>query len=151
MKRVAIYTRSACATPASKGPASLHLQRDLCERYVVSQARRGWHLVDRAEYVDDGESGLTLERPAFQRLLADIDAGHVDVVVVSTFTRLVRSTRDLASVIERVERLGVAFVGVKPSVSTDNAVDWLRLSFLLTLAEYEARNGADSMRAGVAL
>ncbi len=96
---------------------SLDAQRESCEAYVASQRAEGWMLV-ADQYDDGGFSGGTLERPALKRLLADIEAGKVDVVVVYKIDRLSRSMMDFSRLVEVFERHGVTFVSVTQSFNT---------------------------------
>jgi len=88
--RCAIYTRKSSEEGLEQEFNSLDAQREACEAYVASQRHEGWVPVTH-HYDDGGISGGTLERPALQRLLADIEAGRIDVVVVYKVDRLTRS------------------------------------------------------------
>jgi len=115
---------------------SLDAQREACEAYVQSQKPEGWLLVpDR--YDDGGVSGGTLERPALKRLLADIDAGRVDVVVVYKIDRLSRSLMDFAKLVEVFDRNDVTFVSVTQSFNTTTSMGRLTLNILLSFAQFE--------------
>ena len=112
--RCAVYTRKSSEEGLDMEFNSLDAQREACEAYVASQKAEGWLLVpDR--YDDGGFSGGTLERPALQRLLADIEAGRVDIVVVYKIDRLSRSLMDFARLVEVFDRKGVTFVSVTQS------------------------------------
>src|ERR1044072_2718428 len=101
-KRCAIYTRKSSEEGLEQEFNSLHAQREACEAYIVSQKAEGWVLVpDR--YDDGGVSGATLERPALKRLLADIEAQRVDVVVVYKIDRLSRALMDFAKLVDLFE------------------------------------------------
>ena len=89
-RRCAIYTRKSSEDGLEQDFNSLQAQREACEAFIKSQAGEGWRLVKTA-YDDGGLSGGTMERPALQRLLADIDQGQIDVVVVCKVDRLTRS------------------------------------------------------------
>jgi len=93
-KCCAIYTRKSSEEGLEQGFNSLEAQRDACEAYIRSQQHEGWVLA-RSCYDDGGFSGGNLERPALQRLLADIRAGRIDIVVVYKVDRLTRSLADL--------------------------------------------------------
>ena len=115
---------------------SLDAQREACEAYVASQKAEGWVLVpDR--YDDGGFSGGTLERPALKRLLADIEAGRVDVVVVYKIDRLSRSLMDFARLVEVFDRKDVTFVSVTQSFNTTTSMGRLTLNILLSFAQFE--------------
>ena len=97
--RCAIYTRKSSDEGLEQEFNSLHAQREACEAFISSQRHEGWHVLP-AHYDDGGYSGGTMDRPALQRLLADISAGKVDVVVVYKIDRLTRSLFDFAKIVE---------------------------------------------------
>ena len=90
---------------------SLDAQREAREAYIVSQLAEGWLLVEN-RYDDGGVSGGTLERPALKRLLADVQAGRIDMVLVYKIDRLSRSMLDFLKLVETFERHGVTFVSI---------------------------------------
>ena len=90
---------------------SLDAQREAAEAYIKSQAHEGWRLI-KTQYNDGGLSGGTLERPALQSLLADIEARKIDIVVVYKVDRLTRALADFAKLVELFEARGVSFVSV---------------------------------------
>ena len=115
---------------------SLDAQREACEAYVASQRSEGWVLVpDR--YDDGGISGATLERPALKRLLRDVEAGLVDVVVVYKIDRLSRSLTDFSRLVEVFEANSVTFVSVTQSFNTTTSMGRLTLNILLSFAQFE--------------
>src|SRR5258708_27222588 len=115
--RCAVYTRQSSEEGLEMEFNSLEAQREACEAYVASQRAEGWLLVpDR--YDDGGFSGGTLERPALKRLLADIEAGKVDVVVVYKIDRLSRSLMDFSRLVEAFDQYKVTFVAVTQSFQT---------------------------------
>jgi len=134
--RAAIYTRKSTSAGLEQEFNSLDAQREACSSYIQSQAHLGWRLVPE-EYSDGGYTGANLERPAFQRLLTDIDAGRIDVVAVYKVDRLSRSLLDFAGVMDRFHRHGVAFVSVTQNFSTANAMGRLTLNMLMSFAEFE--------------
>ena len=113
--RCAVYTRKSTEEGLEQEFNSLHAQREACEAYVASQRSEGWALI-REPYDDGGFSGGTLERPALKRLLADIEEGLVDVVVVYKIDRLSRSLMDFSKLVEVFDRAGVTFVSRHPVV-----------------------------------
>ena len=113
--RCAVYTRKSSEEGLEQEFNSLHAQREACEAYVASQRSEGWALI-REPYDDGGFSGGTLERPALRRLLADIEEGLVDVVVVYKIDRLSRSLMDFSKLVEVFDRAGVTFVSRHPVV-----------------------------------
>lgn len=135
-KRVAIYTRKSTDKGLERDFNSLDAQREACEQYIKSQAHLGWKLTD-TRYDDGGFTGANIDRPAFARLLNDIDAGRVDVVVVYKVDRLSRSLLDFAKVMDRFNKAGVAFVSVTQNFSTADAMGRLTLNVLMSFAEFE--------------
>ena len=107
--RCAIYTRKSSEEGLEQAFNSLDAQREACEAYVLSQRHEGWVALPQM-YDDGGVSGGTLDRPALQRLLADIQAGRIDTGVVYKVDRLTRSLSDFARIVEVFETHGVSFV-----------------------------------------
>ena len=121
---------------SSRSSTRSHAQREACEAYIASQRAEGWVLVpDR--YDDGGISGGTLERPALKRLLADIEAQRVDVVVVYKIDRLSRSLMDFSKLVEVFDRNDVTFVSVTQSFNTTTSMGRLTLNILLSFAQFE--------------
>ena len=134
--RCAVYTRKSSEEGLEQEFNSLDAQREACEAYIASQKPEGWLLVpDR--YDDGGISGATLERPALQRLLADIEARRVDVVVVYKIDRLSRALMDFAKLVEVFDRNNVTFVSVTQSFNTTTSMGRLTLNILLSFAQFE--------------
>jgi site-specific DNA recombinase len=134
--RCAVYTRKSTEEGLDQEFNSLHAQRESCENYIASQKAEGWLLVsDR--YDDGGYSGGTLERPALQRLLMDIESRRVDVVVVYKIDRLSRSLMDFAKLVEVFDRKAVTFVSVTQSFNTTTSMGRLTLNILLSFAQFE--------------
>jgi len=102
--RCAIYTRKSSEEGLEQDFNSLDAQREACEAFIASQKREGWTLIGEM-YDDGGFSGATMERPAFQRLLSDVSAGQIDVVVVYKVDRLTRSLSDFAKIVEIFESM----------------------------------------------
>ncbi|MBK7875549.1 MAG: recombinase family protein [Planctomycetes bacterium] len=115
---------------------SVHAQRDSIEAYVKSQRAEGWALVP-GSYDDAGFSGGDTNRPAFKRLMADVDAGNVDVVVVHRIDRLSRSLSDFVAITAKFEKHGVAFVSVTEAFSTSTSAGRMMLNMLATFAQFE--------------
>ncbi|TDH60796.1 recombinase family protein [Dankookia rubra] len=134
--RCAVYTRKSTDEGLEKEFNTLDAQRDACEAYVASQRAEGWVLV-RDHYDDGGFSGGTLERPALRRLLADIELGRIDVIVVYKIDRLSRSLMDFAKLVETMEAHGVTFVSVTQSFNTTTSMGRLTLNILLSFAQFE--------------
>jgi site-specific DNA recombinase len=134
--RCAVYTRKSTEEGLDQEYNSLDAQRDACEAYVASQRSEGWVLVpDR--YDDGGVSGATLERPALKRLLRDVEAGLVDVVVVYKIDRLSRSLSDFSRLVDLFDREQVTFVSVTQSFNTTTSMGRLTLNILLSFAQFE--------------
>ena len=134
--RCAVYTRKSTDEGLEKEFNSLDAQRESCEAYIASQRTEGWVLVP--DYYDDGGiSGGTLERPALQRLLRDIEAGLVDVVAVNKIDRLSRSLMDFAKLVETFDAHNVTFVSITQSFNTTTSMGRLTLNILLSFAQYE--------------
>ncbi|WP_433994114.1 recombinase family protein [Afipia felis] len=134
--RCAVYTRKSSEEGLEQEFNSLHAQREACEAYIASQKPEGWVLVpDR--YDDGGISGATLERPGLRRLLADIEAHRVDVVVVYKIDRLSRALMDFAKLVEVFDRNSVTFVSVTQSFNTTTSMGRLTLNILLSFAQFE--------------
>ena len=135
-RRCAVYTRKSTDEGLEKEFNSLDAQREACEAYIASQRSEGWVLVpDR--YDDGGVSGGTLERPALKRLLADIEVGLVDVVVVYKIDRLSRSLMDFAKLVQVFDQNDVTFVSVTQSFNTTTSMGRLTLNILLSFAQFE--------------
>jgi DNA invertase Pin-like site-specific DNA recombinase len=134
--RCAVYTRRSTGEGLEKEFNTLDAQRDACEAYLASQRADGWVLL-RDRYDDGGFSGGTLERPALQRLLRDIQADLIDVIVVHKIDRLSRSLMDFAKLVEVMEAHGVTFVSVTQSFSATASMDRLTLNILPSFAQYE--------------
>ncbi|QOF73625.1 recombinase family protein [Aminobacter sp. SR38] len=143
--RCAVYTRKSSEEGLEQEFNSLHAQREACEAYIASQRSEGWVLV-RDQYDDGGISGGTLERPALRRLLADIEDGLVDVVVVYKIDRLSRSLMDFAKLVEVFDRNGVTFVSVTQSFNTTTSMGRLTLNILLSFAQFEREVTAERIR-----
>jgi site-specific DNA recombinase len=134
--RCAVYTRKSSEEGLEQEFNSLDAQREACEAYIASQKAEGWVLVgDR--YDDGGISGATLDRPALQRLLADIEAHLVDIVVVYKIDRLSRALMDFAKLVEVFDRNNVTFVSVTQSFNTTTSMGRLTLNILLSFAQFE--------------
>ncbi|MXO61326.1 recombinase family protein, partial [Altererythrobacter salegens] len=147
--RCAIYTRKSSEEGLEQDFNSLHAQREACAAYVLSQASEGWSLLP-GDYDDGGLSGGTLERPALQRLLADIEAGKIDIVVVYKVDRLTRSLLDFAKLVETMDKAGVSFVSVTQSFNTTNSMGRLTLNMLLSFAQFEREVTAERIRDKIA-
>ena len=134
--RCAIYTRKSSEEGLEQDFNSLDAQREASEAYIASQKSSGW-VVLADLYDDGGVSGGTMDRPALQRLLSDIDAGRVDTVVVYKVDRLTRSLSDFAKIVEAFDAKGVSFVSVTQQFNTTTSMGRLTLNILLSFAQFE--------------
>jgi DNA invertase Pin-like site-specific DNA recombinase len=148
-KRCAVYTRKSTEEGLDREFNTLDAQRESCEAYIASQRAEGWTLVtDR--YDDGGFSGGSLDRPALKRLLADIERGLVDVVVVYKIDRLSRSLMDFARLVEVFDAHEVTFVSVTQSFNTTTSMGRLTLNILLSFAQFEREVIGERIRDKVA-
>lgn len=149
MIRCAIYTRKSTDEGLDQAFNSLDAQHEACAAYVASQRHEGWKLVpDRFD--DGGLSGGTLDRPAQQRLLAEIDAGRIGMVVVYKIDRLTRSLIDFGRLVERLDARGCSFVSVTQAFNTATSMGRLTLNVLLSFAQFEREVTAERIRDKIA-
>ena len=134
--RCAIYTRKSSEEGLEQEFNSLQAQREACEAFINSQRHEGWVCL-RAAYDDGGFSGATMDRPALQRLLADIAAGRVDTIVVYKIDRLTRSLADFAKIVEILDQRSASFVSVTQQFNTTTSMGRLTLNVLLSFAQFE--------------
>lgn len=134
--RCAVYTRKSTEDGLEQEFNSLDAQRLAGESFIASQVSEGWTcLPDR--YDDGGYTGGNLDRPALRRLLADIEAGKVDCIVVYKVDRLSRSLIDFSKIMDVLDRRGVAFVSVTQQFNTGTSMGRLMLNVLLSFAQFE--------------
>ncbi len=148
--RCAVYTRKSSDEGLEQSFNSLHAQRDACEAFIASQKHEGWVLLKDA-YDDGGLSGGTMERPALQRLLADVTAGLIDIVVVYKVDRLTRSLADFAKLTERFDANRTSFVSVTQSFNTSTSMGRLTLNVLLSFAQFEREVAGERIRDKITL
>src|SRR5579862_3558934 len=148
-QRCAIYTRKSSEEGLEQDFNSLHAQREACEAFIRSQAGEGWRLHPTA-YDDGGFSGGTMERPALQRLLADIQEKLIDTVVVYKVDRLTRALADFAKMVERFDAHGVSFVAVTQQFNTTTSMGRLTLNVLLSFAQFEREVTGERIRDKIA-
>src|SRR5215469_5073622 len=134
--RCAIYTRKSSEEGLEQEFNSQRAQREACEAFITSQRHEGWVCL-RAGYDDGGFSAATMARPALQRLLADITAGRVDIVVVYKIDRLTRSLADFAKIVEILDARSASFVSVTQQFNTTTSMGRLTLNVLLSFAQFE--------------
>jgi DNA invertase Pin-like site-specific DNA recombinase len=147
--RCAVYTRKSSEEGLEQDFNSLHAQRAACEAYVLSQAGEGWICLATA-YDDGGISGGTMVRPGLQRLLADIAAGRIDIVVVYKVDRLTRSLMDFAKIIDVFDKQGTSFVSVTQAFNTTTSMGRLTLNVLLSFAQFEREVTGERIRDKIA-
>jgi site-specific DNA recombinase len=134
--RCAIYTRKSSDEGLEQAFNSLDAQREACAAFVMSQRHEGWTVLPTL-YDDGGFSGGTMDRPALKRLIADIEAGQIDVVVVYKVDRLTRALSDFAKLVEVFDLRRVSFVSITQQFNTATSMGRLTLNVLLSFAQFE--------------
>ena len=147
--RCAIYTRKSSEEGLEQSFNSLDAQREACESYIQSQRHEGWHAL-AAHYDDGGFSGGNMERPALKRLMADIQEGKINTVVVYKVDRLTRSLADFAKIIEKFDAHKVSFVSVTQQFNTTTSMGRLTLNVLLSFAQFEREVTGERIRDKIA-
>jgi site-specific DNA recombinase len=147
--RCAIYTRKSTEHGLELEFNSLDAQRDACEAYIKSQASQGWKALPQ-HYDDPAYSGGNLERPALKKLLADIEARKIDVVVVYKIDRLTRSLADFAKLVEAFDARSISFVAVTQQFNTTTSMGRLTLNVLLSFAQFERELSSERVRDKIA-
>jgi site-specific DNA recombinase len=147
--RCAIYTRKSSEEGLEQSFNSLDAQREACHAFVTSQRQEGWRALP-ARYDDGGYSGGTMERPALQQLLKDIEDGKVDTIVVYKVDRLTRSLADFAKIVEALDARGVSFVSVTQQFNTTTSMGRLTLNVLLSFAQFEREVTGERIRDKIA-
>ncbi|MCA0273121.1 MAG: recombinase family protein [Proteobacteria bacterium] len=148
-RRCALYTRKSSDEGLDQAFNSLDAQREACAAYVKSQAGEGWKVLPTL-YDDGGYSGGTMERPALRRLLTDIEAGRIDIIIVYKIDRLTRSLADFARMVEIFDRHGVSFVSVTQAFNTTTSMGRLTLNVLLSFAQFEREVTGERIRDKIA-
>jgi DNA invertase Pin-like site-specific DNA recombinase len=147
--RCAIYTRVSTDQGLDQEFNSLDAQYDASSAYIKSQAHAGWTLI-KARYDDGGYSGGSTDRPDLQRLLDDIRARKIDVIVVYKVDRLTRSLADFAKLVELFDTHGVSFVSVTQQFNTTTSMGRLTLNVLLSFAQFEREVTSERIRDKIA-
>lgn len=145
----AIYTRKSSDEGLEQEFNSLDAQREACEAYIISQRHASWVAVPDM-YDDGGLSGGTMERPALQRLLNDIKAGKVQIVVVYKVDRLTRSLADFAKIVDVLDEHDASFVSVTQQFNTTTSMGRLTLNMLLSFAQFEREIAGERIRDKIA-
>ena len=147
--RCAVYTRKSTDEGLDQEYNSIDAQRDAGHAYIASQRAEGWIPV-ADDYDDPAFSGGNMDRPALKRLLADIEAGRIDIVVVYKIDRLTRSLTDFSRMIDVFERNGVSFVSVTQQFNTTTSMGRLMLNILLSFAQFEREVTGERIRDKIA-
>ena len=147
--RAAIYTRVSTDESLGMEFNSLDAQREACAAYIVSQRHEGWQQV-AGQYDDGGWSGGSMKRPALERLLADVRAGRIDVIVVYKIDRLTRSLADFSRIVDVLDAHGASFISITQAFSTTTSMGRLTLNVLLSFAQFEREVGAERVRDKIA-
>ena len=147
--RCAIYTRKSSEEGLEQSFNSLDAQRDACESFIGSQRHEGWRAMP-TRYDDGGYSGGTMERPALKRLLEDVEAGKINVIVVYKVDRLTRSLADFAKIVEALDAKRVSFVSVTQQFNTTSSMGRLTLNVLLSFAQFEREVTGERIRDKIA-
>ncbi|MBK6296948.1 MAG: recombinase family protein [Sphingomonadales bacterium] len=143
--RCAIYCRKSTEEGLDQAFNSLDAQQEACAAYITSQRHEGWTQV-KTHYADGGFSGGNIERPALRRLLDDVKAGVVDVIVVYKVDRLTRSLSDFAKIVDILDSRGASFVSVTQSFNTTTSMGRLTLNVLLSFAQFEREVTGERIR-----
>lgn len=147
--RCAIYTRKSSEDGLEQEYNSLDAQYDACAAYAHSQRHEGWTLV-KERYDDGGFSGGTMDRPALKRLLADVEAGRVDIILLYKIDRLTRSLSDFAKIVEILDKRQASFVSITQSFNTTTSMGRLTLNMLLSFAQFEREVTGERIRDKIA-
>ena len=147
--RGAVYTRKSSEEGLDQEYNSIDAQRDAGHAYIASQRAEGWIAV-ADDYDDPAFSGGNMERPALKRLMADIEAGKIDVIVIYKIDRLTRSLADFSKMVEVFERQGVSFVSVTQQFNTTTSMGRLMLNVLLSFAQFEREVTGERIRDKIA-
>ena len=147
--RCAVYTRKSTEDGLSQEFNSLDAQYEACAAYALSQRHEGWTMVSE-RYDDGGFSGGSLERPALKRLLSDVAAGTVDIILLYKIDRLTRSLADFAKIVEVLDKAGASFVSITQSFNTTTSMGRLTLNMLLSFAQFEREVTGERIRDKVA-
>jgi site-specific DNA recombinase len=147
--RCAIYTRKSTEEGLDQEFNSLNAQREACAAYILSQRHEGWSLLP-GHYDDGGFTGGNMDRPGLKRLLADVEAGRIDVIVVYKVDRLTRSLADFAKIVDVLDKAGASFVSITQSFNTTTSMGRLTLNVLLSFAQFEREVIAERVRDKIA-
>src|SRR3990170_8051949 len=144
-QRCAIYTRKSTDDRLDRDFNSLDSQRQVCSAYITSQQHKKWSEL-LTPYDDAAQSGSTIDRPALQQLMRDIENNRIDVIVIYKIDRLTRSLADFVRLMDLFDRYEVSFVSDTQSFDTSDSMGRLILNILLTFAQFEREMIADRIR-----
>ncbi len=147
--RCAIYCRKSSEEGLDQAFNSLDAQQEACAAYILSHRHEGWTQVQQS-YSDGGYSGGTLERPALRKLLDDVVAGRVDLIIVYKIDRLTRSLADFAKIVDVLDQRAASFVSVTQSFNTSTSMGRLTLNVLLSFAQFEREVTGERIRDKIA-
>lgn len=143
--RCAIYTRKSTEEGLDKDYNTLDAQREAGEKYIEAMKHEGWRIIPET-YDDGGYSGGNMDRPALKKLISDIEAGRIDIVVVYKVDRLTRSLADFAKLVEVFDSHGTSFVSVTQHFNTQDSMGRLTLNILLSFAQFEREVTGERIR-----
>ena len=149
LRRCAIYTRKSSDEGLDQSFNSLDAQREACEAYIKSQKHEGWSTL-KASYDDGGYSGGSMNRPALQALLSDIEAGKIDIIVVYKVDRLTRSLADFSKIVDVLDAKDISFVSITQQFNTTTSMGRLTLNVLLSFAQFEREVTGERIRDKIA-
>jgi site-specific DNA recombinase len=149
VRRCAIYTRKSSEEGLDQSFNSLDAQREACEAYIKSQSHEGWQLVPKP-YDDGGYSGGSMERPGLKALIADVEKGEINIVVVYKVDRLTRALADFAKIVDVLDKRGASFVSVTQQFNTTSSMGRLTLNVLLSFAQFEREVTGERIRDKIA-
>lgn len=147
--RCGVYTRKSTEDGLEQEFNSLHAQREACEAFILSQKHEGWELVS-TPYEDGGFSGGNMNRPGLAALIADVEAGLIDVILVYKVDRLTRSLADFAKIVEQLDAREASFVSVTQAFNTTTSMGRLTLNVLLSFAQFEREVTGERIRDKIA-
>ena len=147
--RCAVYTRKSTEDGLEQEFNSLDAQYEACASYAQSQRHEGWVLLSE-RYDDGGFSGGNMERPGLRRLLADVEAGRIDIILLYKIDRLTRSLSDFSRIVDVLDRAGASFVSITQSFNTTTSMGRLTLNMLLSFAQFEREVTGERIRDKIA-
>ena len=147
--RCAVYTRKSTDDGLDQEFNSLDAQHEACAAYAVSQRHEGW-VLNPERYDDGGFTGGNMQRPGLKRLLDDVAAGKVDIILLYKIDRLTRSLADFAKIVEVLDKAGASFVSITQSFNTTTSMGRLTLNMLLSFAQFEREVTGERIRDKIA-